>query len=157
MTLLAIDPGSENSAFVSLNDEGISSFGIWPNSKIAGWKRAKYSAPGAHLAIEMVASYGMPVGAEVFATCVWIGRFIQAWDGPFTLIYRKQITSHLCGSGKAKDANVRRALIDRFGPGKVIAIGTKKAPGPLYGVHADVWSALAVAVTFIEQKRKEGP
>lgn len=95
------------------------------------------------VAIEMIASYGMPVGKEVFETCVWIGRFIEALGGgeSIQLVYRKDIKLHLCGSVKAKDGNVRQALIDRFGPP-----GTKKTPGVTYGISKDVWSALAVAV-----------
>lgn len=46
----------------------------------------------------------------------------------------------------AKDANVRQALINRFG-GKDAAIGRKAAPGPLYGISRDMRSALAIAVT----------
>jgi hypothetical protein len=30
----------------------------------------------------------------------------------------------------------------------VTAIGRKAAPGPLYGMSCDVWSALAIAVTY---------
>jgi hypothetical protein len=103
-----------------------------------------------HLAVEMIASYGMAVGREVFETCVWIGRFVEAWGGPHTPVYRKAVKIHLCGSTKAKDPNVRQALIDKFGPGKDRAIGRKATPGPLYGVSADVWAALAVAVTWAE-------
>lgn len=101
------------------------------------------------LAIEMIASYGMPVGREVFETCVWIGRFIEAWGGPYTLVYRKDVKLHLCGQPRAKDSNIRQALIDRYG-GKDRAVGKKATPGPLYGVSADVWSALAIAVTFAD-------
>jgi hypothetical protein len=42
---------------------------------------------------------------------------------------------------RAKDPNVRQALLDKIGP-----VGTKKNPGPLYGVSGHGWSALAVAV-----------
>lgn len=111
--------------------------------------------PSGHLAIEMIASYGMAVGSEVFDTCIWIGRFIQAWNGPYTQVFRKDVKMHLCGQTKAKDANVRQALIDRFGPGKDKAIGTKKNPGPLYGISGDIWAALAVAVTHYD-KTKDG-
>lgn len=106
------------------------------------------------LAIEMIASYGMPVGAEVFETVRWIGRFEQRWrdthqseerNAVVRMVYRREVKSHLCGSSKAKDANIRQRLLDIFGPA-----GTKKAPGVLYGVKSHAWAALAVAVTAAE-------
>lgn len=104
------------------------------------------------LAIESISSYGMAVGAEVFSTCIWIGRFVQAWRDPdaVRLLYRKDVKLHLCGTTKAKDTNIRQALLDKFGPGKDVAIGKKAQPGPLYGVKSHAWSALAVAVTASE-------
>jgi len=60
---------------------------------------------------------------------------------------------HLCKNNRAKDANIRQALLDRFpatGGGKAPQIGTKKQPGPLYGVTSHLWSALAVAVTWAD-------
>jgi hypothetical protein len=151
--VLAIDPGNVQSAFVVYEPGAVNGIiwdrGIAPNEVVLDYIRDRIPRgnlkPG-HLAIEMIASYGMPVGAEVFQTCVWIGRFVQAWCGPHTLVYRKDVKLHLCGQARAKDGNVRQALIDRYG-GKDKAIGTKRQPGPLHGVKADVWSALAVAVT----------
>jgi len=109
--------------------------------------------PIERLVIEQIRSYGMAVGAEVFDTCVWTGRFIQAWGGPHTMVPRIDVKMHLCKSPRAKDTNVRQALIDRFGPGKDKAIGTKKNPGPLYGFKRDMWAALGVAVTYWDTKR----
>lgn len=101
------------------------------------------------LAIEMIASYGLAVGREVFETCVWIGRFQQAWRQPsdVRLVYRRDVKLHLCGSPRAKDANIRQALIDKVGPQ-----GTKKAPGPTYGVRSHAWAALGVAVTVADNR-----
>ncbi|MGH7470493.1 MAG: hypothetical protein ACRENP_21315 [Longimicrobiales bacterium] len=53
---------------------------------------------------------------------------------------------HLCKNPKAKDQNIRQALIDLLG-----APGTKKNPGPTYGISGDAWSALAIAVTARDQ------
>lgn len=78
------------------------------------------------LVIEMIASYGMPVGKEVFDTCVWIGKFIQTAEDrkiQTKYIYRKDEKMNICNSMKAKDSNIRQALIDRFG-----IVGTKKKP-----------------------------
>lgn len=157
--VFAVDPGNEESAFVVLDASGaLARFGKHENHALLLWVRQwSIAMPGAHLAIEMVASYGMAVGREVFDTCVWTGRFIEAWVGddpekpqPFTRVYRSDVKSHICRNSRAKDANIRQALIDKFGPGKERAIGTKKQPGPLFGVTADVWAALAVGVTFRE-------
>jgi hypothetical protein len=62
------------------------------------------------------------------------------------LLPRRVVKLALCGDSRAKDANIRQALIDRFGGSA--AVGRKAAPGPLYGIHRDVWSALAIAVTY---------
>lgn len=142
--LLAIDPGTTHSGWVLMRDGKPVDGGVVENAEMLGriedW-------PWASLAIEMIASYGMAVGKEVFETCVWIGRFVQA-AGPerVRLVYRRDVKLHLCGNARAKDANIRQALIDLYG-GKAAAIGDKKRPGPLYAVKSHAWAALGVAVT----------
>lgn len=100
------------------------------------------------LIIEMIASYGMAVGQTVFETCVWIGRFQEIADYKgkrIKYIYRKDEKMNLCYSMKAKDSNIRQALIDRFGE-----VGTKKNPGWFYGFKKDIWAAYAVGVTYCD-------
>lgn len=141
--ILGIDPGNEKSAFVFWDGERVRERDIVKNESIldlAGVAKSEEYTIG----IEMISSYGMPVGKEVFETCVWIGRFIQVM-GETRLICRHEIKNHFCNSQRAKDGNTRQALIDRFG-GKEKAIGKKKSPGPLYGIKGDEWSALAVAL-----------
>ena len=150
--IVAVDPGPERSAVVSYDHRAkrLRAFGIYDNEPLRAHLMTVSGLAGPHtrLVVEMVASYGMPVGAEVFETCVWIGRFIECWNGPWSLLYRKDVKMALCGNMRAKDSNIRQALIDRFGPGKDKAIGLKATPGPLYGVKKDVWAALGVAVTW---------
>jgi hypothetical protein len=144
--IVAIDPGPIESAFVRMEGTAILECGKEPNElileRIPGWR-----GWNSFLAIEMIASYGMPVGAEVFQTCVWIGRFIEKDSSAYQFVYRKDVKMHICGSVKANDANIRQALVDRFGPK-----GTKKNPGHLYGLKADMWSAFAVGLTALEKK-----
>lgn len=104
--------------------------------------------------IEGIESFGMAVGKEVFETVFWSGRFAEK-AGVFHRVFRKQVKLHLCGSMKAKDPNIRQALIDRFGgvEGKAKAIGKKAEPGPLYGIKSHIWSALAVAVTYSDRQK----
>lgn len=150
--ILALDPGTTESAFLLYNGKSPVEFGKVPNDALL--ERLRLGDFGAApLFIEMIASYGMAVGQEVFETCVWIGRFMECHAGPTSYVYRKSVKIHLCGSMQAKDANIRAALIDKWG-GKDTAIGRKKTPGPLYGISSDVWSALAIAVTAWESAKK---
>lgn len=160
--VFAIDPGTERSAWVWYGRDGQLWGGISENDDLLDGLYCGAHLPppeqreGVVLAVEMIASYGMPVGREVFETCVWIGRFLEAWCSvPHAKVYRKDVKMHLCGSPRAKDPNIRQALIDKFGPGKEKAIGTKANPGPLYGFKADMWAALGVAVTYAESQRQE--
>ena len=166
MKLLAIDPGNIESAYVLMDGYKPVRFGKVPNDEMlrvldvesfdpeGPFKYDEDPEPYLHVAIEMIASYGMPVGREVFDTCVWIGRFSQiaiANSLPVDYVYRADVKLNLCGSSRAKDGNVRQALIDRFARhdtknGK----GTKKDPDWFYGFRADVWAAYAVGVTWMD-------
>lgn len=153
MNIIGIDPGSTESAFVliKLKDKQIEILekGKIKNSDLLSECRHQWNYLGdkVQVAVEMVASYGMPVGAEIFETCVLIGRIMEALISvKTTKVYRKDVKMHLCHSMRAKDGNIRQALIDKYGEP-----GTKKNPGILYGVSKDVWAALAVAVTYMEQ------
>lgn len=155
--ILALDPGPAQTGWVLFDGQRVQGCGVLPNEGVLARMRpdAQWDN-GWTLAIEMIASYGMPVGHEVFETCVWIGRFVQAWHSPEAVrrVYRKDVKLHLCQNPRAKDSNVRQALIDLFAPtggGAVRQIGTKAQPGPLYGVSTHAWPALGVAVTVRAQ------
>lgn len=146
--ILAIDPGTTESGWCLYDADGVHGSGVEPNEAIL--RRIQHW--GGHVAIEMIASYGMAVGREVFETCVWIGRMKQIYRDPdaVKLVYRRDVKLHLCGTPQAKDPNVRQAIIDLFpatGGGKTPQIGTKQQPGPLYGVSSHAWPALGVAIT----------
>jgi len=151
--VLAIDPGPERSAWLRLDACGVPmAMEIADNGVVVCGLADTPDLPP--LAIEMVASYGMSVGEDVFETCVWIGRFIEAYQGPAHYVYRKDVKMSICGSMRATDSNIRQALIDRYGPGKEKAVGTKNAPGPLHGIKTHLWSALAAGVTWQRQQRE---
>ena len=147
--ILSIDPGNIESAYCVIDKKTYKpiEFGKINNyellQKINNDEFEYYD----FLTIEMVASYGMPVGKEVFETCVWIGRFIEACKCEWEFVYRKDVKINLCNSMKAKDSNIRQALIDRFGE-----VGTKKNPGWFYGFKADIWSAYAVGITYLDKE-----
>lgn len=157
MRVLAIDPGNTHSGYVIYepDQKRIHVADKVENNYLRHRITSHYRGATDHLAIEMIASYGMAVGKSVFDTCVWIGRYIEAYQFDHTRIYRNEVKMHLCGQSRAKDGNIRQALIDRFpatGGGSIPQIGTKKEPGPLYGMSGDKWAALAVAITYAETK-----
>lgn len=177
-TVLAVDPGPSESAYVFLDfeSEDPGDYGIVANEElkesIIGFRESCD-----HLAIEMVACYGMPVGRDVFETVLYIGQLMTLWHLEWencTKIYRHDEKIVLCHNARAKDSNIRQALIDRYG-GERKAIGGDKCPkckgkgwfgrgrpecprcggdkwdtppGPLYEFKKDLWAALAVGLAF---------
>lgn len=154
MIIFAIDPGNTHSgyAIIEMPEFRLIEFGKVDNDALLERIRRGDFPYADVVAIEMIDSYGMAVGHEIFETCVWVGRFHQAADHPNTYyVYRKDEKQILCGSLRAKDANIRRALIDRYAKhdlknGK----GTKAKPDVFYGVSKDVWAAIAVGVTYYD-------
>lgn len=178
--ILAIDPGETKSGYIYLNRQTSNpeEHGIIPNKQLLDKIYMLSISKDCSVACEMIASYGMPVGKTTFNTVLAIGRFQEAalhYGTIFDLVYRKDVKTHICGSMKAKDSNIRQALIDRYGGEK--AIGGKKCqkckgktwvgrgriecpecngngfyipPGPLYGITSHVWSALAIGVYWVD-------
>ncbi len=158
--IFAIDPGTTESAYVVYDPETnrIEAHGKAENLDVLCF--AGYKSEARHLVIEEISSYGKPVGKEVFDTVLWCGRFIEAWEShrrgrrsPAYLLERRKVKMHLCQSAASKDSHVRQRLIDIFGPEKDKAIG--KTPQPLYGIKADEWQALGLAITFAETELTE--
>ena len=148
MQILAIDPGPTKSAFVVWNGKLVDMGHVSNDALLVGL----YNYVGLNaLVVEQIKSYGMAVSDSIFDTVFWSGRFCEAFAGPHYRLPRMTVKMHLCHDSRAKDANIRQAIIDRFG-GKEAAIGLKKTPGPLYGVTGDIWAALAVALTWYDME-----
>lgn len=160
--VIAIDPGNIQSGFAIL-DENYKplEFGKVENNELLQWFEVNRNWMPKEVCIERVSNYGMPSGETIFMTCEWIGRFTQYFDNigiKVKFVKRKEYVTFLCGSSRAKDANVIQYLIDRFAPftpnrGK----GTKKEQGWFYGFKADVWQAYAIGVWALDVKKEKTP
>ena len=177
--LLAIDPGSVQSAWVRVNlppGEGppltwldldgqprqVREFNITANETVADIVRRfnpLCSDDDRRVIIEDVKLYGVGpsspvVGESVIETAKWIGEFRRCYrPAGVVLLDRRTIKRAVCGKANAKDKHVRQALIDLYGGSKRAAVGLKASPGPLYGWKSHLWSALAVAVAYQELLR----
>lgn len=153
MRIIAIDPGPTKSAFVECEGMTIHDKGIAMNDDLLDGLRFGFE-DATRIVIEKIASYGMPVGEDVFETCRWTGRFIEAAmfvGRRVEMVTRGEVKMHLCKSMRAKDSNIRQAIVDLYpatGGGKNPQVGTKRQPGPLFGVSKDIWAALGVALTY---------
>ena len=161
MRILAIDPGNKESAYVLMEEDYKPiAFEKTDNEEFMFvLEQELYSICNRvdKVVIEMVASYGLPVGKDVFDTCVFIGRLVQICshikNTPCEFVYRKDVKMNICHQmTKVNDTTIRHALINRFAEhdfktGK----GTKKNPDFFYGFSADVWSAYAVGVTYLDK------
>jgi hypothetical protein len=78
-SVLAIDPGTTRSAWLRFDGERPLGFGITANDVLVRALRTG-GLPDV-VVIEKVESYGMAVGAEVFDTVLWAGRFAEAAHG----------------------------------------------------------------------------
>lgn len=157
--ILGIDPGNEESAYALIRVDSCEPIGIGKVSNHMMRSNLERMLKGGNTlpAIEMIASYGMPVGREVFETCLEIGRLMQITETEnpsleTMQIYRREIKLHICHSPNANDATIRQALVDRFAPGeRNYGKGTKQYPGWFYDFKADIWQAYAVAVTAADR------
>ena len=157
MLIFGIDPGYTESAFalIRMPEFEIIEKGKLPNEDVLNICRRCTAEAVDLAAIEMVASYGMPVGREVFETCVWIGRFMGATPKGLKFVYRLDEKICLCHDTRANDASIRRALIDRYARHDLkTGRGTKKNPDTFFGVKSDIWSAIAVCVTAYEKAER---
>ena len=161
--IFAIDPGTTHSGFVVVEHDGreitrVLSRGKLPNEELL--RQLPYNVGHAEIVVEMVASYGMAVGRDVFETCVWVGRFLQLGGvlperQPRHLVYRMEEKEALCHNSRARDANIIQALVDRYAYGQPNhGKGTKAAPGFFYGFSKDAWQAMAVAATWLDREVK---
>ena len=168
MSILAIDPGLESSAWILCNGSGPARWGYESNPLLE--LRCAYLDKRHLVAIESMARMTSrnPIGLDVFNTQFWGGRFAGAYRGRVLQVTRMKAKVWLCGKAAATDSDVRTALIDRYG-GERQAIGWRckvckgkgwrgrgreicqscggvgERRGPLHGVSGHVWSALAIA------------
>lgn len=111
MEILSIDAGTTDSGFAIISFPfSLLRFGKIKNEELRSLVlNEKYDV----MVYEKFQSMGMPVGASTFESVEWNGVFrecARSRDIPVCTVYRKEEKQILCGSLKAKDANIRQAI-----------------------------------------------
>jgi len=94
-----------------------------------------------------------PPSTQVVLTTEVVGRIMERCDAQnvrYDTYYRRDVLQALaCARIGNKDSLVRMACIELHGGDKATAVGTKKNPGPLYGVSSHAWQALGVVCAHV--------
>lgn len=152
LNVIAIDPGSEKSAFVWWTGKEILDKGIHPNHEILEILDAMWREPSI-LVIEKM-SHITKGGKSIVDTLLWAGQFYHAWHGQKVFVERYKVTLALTGKMPSKESDklVKESLIRRFG-----GPGTKKNPGPVtYGLKSHLWQAFGLAVAHWDHLEFQG-
>lgn len=144
--ILAIDPGSTRSAWVLLEAGEPTQHAIDDNAEVLRRLRESGRLANLVVVIEDIEPRQQPLGRDVADTLRWVGRLMEAARPlPVHLVTRRAVTAHhVDGGTRAADSRIRAALIDRYGP------GSERRGGPLAGIRADMWSALAIALYWAD-------
>ena len=145
--ILAVDPGSSQSAWVWLDPDRIVDHAKEANADVLAMLRII----GGTVVIEDISPRQQPLGKEVADTLRWIGRFMEAAQrhAAVHLITRQAVTAyHIDGGTKDADKRIRAAIIERYGGGNPV-----KRDHVLHGITADQWSALAIGLAFQDGAR----
>lgn len=160
MRVLAVDPGSEQSGYVAIDNENRPfRMGILDNQDFL-YEFGELCSGVSGFAVERTNPYVMTtkdghpyVPKQLAQTWVFIGELKAYWDllgegGEVAFVGRRDALKYVTGKGsRVGDKEMREGLIELYG-GREVAVGLKKNPGPLYGVKSHIWAALGVAVTF---------
>lgn len=154
-SIIAIDPGSTQSAYIIWNGTNIPGKGKIGNEVLLRFLRDPMIFP-TQAVIEGINPYTM--GKTTRDTILWSGRFQEAFDnnsrtGSVEYLFRNDVRQNMCNSKSTKinDTVITQALVDRFAYGqKNKGKGTKKEPGFFYGFSRDIWQAFALAVTWYD-------
>ena len=176
--IIAIDPGPEFSAVVELDRNytrgsiadydrpHIDAQDQTPNEKVLDMVDVTGGVIHANdiVVIERCTPQAQPLGWDVQQTIEWAAFFyITAKNVGICGVHwvtRAQVRTHLGGHVAATRTQVEQVTMDRFGPGRRAAIGTKDEPGPLFCITpkssktgpswGHCWAALALAITWEE-------
>ena len=194
-SIIAIDPGSETSGLVHMAIDKRELYGLkllhtdgkMPNDDVL--KYIKDNADGTcWVPMETPRCSGMPMAGQTMHVLIFIGRICQMIETEFndktcgpsvdwTMVYRPDVKINMCGSMRAKDANVNQALRDRFGGDqspvkceickgrKMVGRGKLRqncedcegtgldvVAGPIFGVKSHALAALGVLCWFHDNR-----
>ena len=144
--LIGIDPGPETSGVVVYRAGGSPKV-IEAHAKLdlEGVRKVLHGYPAwSSVALIERVSAGAVSGKHILQTAEVVGRLMEYFETrnfTYHTLYRREVLKALgVGSGASKDALVRQVVLELHPEGT----GTKKNPGPLYGVSTHAWQALGL-------------
>ena len=178
--LLAIDPGTSQSAYVGMKND----YSVVSHAKVANNKLLELITLGGYdvMVIECMeprlakskSNSNAPnqvIGRETYETCYWIGRFMEAAirrGMDIHRVYRSEEKSRIIPTKKNKlppipppvprshDSKIRKGLIMRFAQfDKKNGKGKANCRDVFYGFKADEWAAFAVGVVYLDKQKEK--
>lgn len=105
----------------------------------------------ARVGVEQMSSTGQ-ANSDILRSTELGGRLFERccdFSDPVWL-FRRTVLRHFVVSGGGRDGQIIDRISEAHGGSRKAARGSKKFPGPMYGVAKDAWQALAVAILLAE-------